>query len=114
MAFKLRNNLFGIFSKSKKETTDKEGITYTEKKKKVARGNKVKIKTFKASHAHPTKDPDLWLKKSKVKKKGGEVKKSRTVTIDKGGDRKTVVTTRRGKTKTVVLEKGKRKTKTIT
>jgi len=111
--YKMKGSPFAKKTKSKTETTDEEGINYTEKKKEVIRGDKTKTKTFKASHAHPTKNPDLWLEKSKVKKKDGKIKKSRTVTVDKGGNRKTIVTFRRGKTKTVVLEKGKGKTKTI-
>ena len=69
-------------------------------------------------------DPDTWepmaddpsgvlREKSKVKTRDGEVVKSKSIVIDKGGDRKTKIKTKRGKTKTIVWDKGVR-TKTVT
>ena len=48
------------------------------------------------------------LRLEDLKRKDGEVVKSKSVVIDKGGHRKTKVKTRRGKTKKVVWEDGKR------
>ena len=75
-----------------------------------------KTKTVKRHMAHnpdtyedlPIHPSGIIREKSKVKTKDGEVFKSKSVVIDKGGHRKTKVKTRRGKTKKVVWEDGKR------
>ena len=61
----------------------------------------------------PTHPSGIIREKSKVKTKDGEVVKSKSVVIDKGGDRKTKTKTKKGKTKTVVWDEGVR-TKTVT
>ena len=66
--------------------------------------------TYEDLPIHPS---GIISEKHKTKTKDGKVFKSKSVVIDKGGDRKTKTKTKRGKTKTVVWDKGVR-TKTVT
>jgi|TARA_R110000824_G_scaffold273174_1_gene461683 hypothetical protein len=100
------NELF-LFGKTKKSKKIKDG--YEIKEKTTTRGDVVKTKKSKKLLANEL--GDTYVVKSKTKSKGGEVIKSKSVVIDKGGNRKTKVTTKKGKTKTVVWDDGK---KTVT
>ena len=109
MVFKMKSSPTKLFSfgKTKKSKEIKDG--YEVKEKTTTRGDVVKTKKSKKLLAN--QPGDTYVTKSKTKSKGGKVIKSKSVVIDKGGNRKTKTTTKKGKTKTVVWDYGK---KTVT
>ena len=95
------------FGKTKKSKKIKDG--YEIKEKTTTIGDVVKTK--KSEKLLANQSGDTYVRKSKTKSKGGKVIKSKNVVIDKGGRRKTKIITKKGKTKLVVWEDGK---KTVT
>ena len=112
MAFKMKNSLakiwpWGKTTKTIKQVTDKSGQTYRVVDKTRKRGKVTVKKHSTKSFFNPDVNPDLWVKKSKVKTKDGKVISSKHVTIDEGGKRYTKVRKyKSGKTKTIIKKRG--------
>ena len=109
--FKMKNSPAKLWpwGKTKKSTTIEGG--YETKKRTTTRGDVVKTKTSKRLLAGEEGEGGVLDVISKTKTKGGKIVKSKKIIIDEGGHRKTKTVTRKGKTKTVVWDKGK---KTVT
>jgi len=117
MAYKMKSSpAKQLWPWGKRTKTKKYEDGYEVKNVTVDRGD---VNITKSDKRGVVYDPDTWepmaddpsgvlREKSKVKTKGGEVVRSKSLVIDKGGHRKTKVKTRRGKTKKVVWEDGKR------
>tara|TARA_R100000234_G_scaffold48490_1_gene29008 strand:- start:386 stop:796 length:411 start_codon:yes stop_codon:yes gene_type:complete len=96
---------WGKTTRVKKDVTDESGQTYRVVDKTRKRGDVTVTKHSTQSYANFDVNPDLWVKKSKVKKKDGKVISSKHVTIDEGGKKYTKTRKyRSGKTKEVVKQ----------
>jgi len=97
------------WGKTKKSTSVKDG--YETKTKTTTRGDVVKTKTSKRLLAGEKSEDGVLDVITSSKIKDGKVVKSKNIVVDEGGHRKTKTVTRKGKTKTVVWDKGE---KTVT
>tara|TARA_R110002033_G_C3805309_1_gene231601 strand:- start:392 stop:769 length:378 start_codon:yes stop_codon:yes gene_type:complete len=100
-----KNNSFERKKRSVEKSKEiKDG--YEVKSKTITKGDVVKTK--KSDKLLANERGDVWVNKSKTKSVGGEIVRSKSVVIDKGGHRKTKIKTNKRGTKLVVIEDGKR------